>query len=151
MKPAPFYSESDDQTRQYACALGKKLQARDVIALTGQMGAGKTTFVQGLAEGLGADARSVASPSFVLIRLYRGRIPLVHADLFRLEGMPEAETVGLEEHYEQEVVTVIEWANRIPEVLPSEFLEICFEVTGTETRTLILVSHGASYEARSWS
>lgn len=118
------------------------------MALTGEIGAGKTTLVQGIARGLGLPAGSVASPSFVLVREHRGRIPLYHADLFRLEGMPEAATVGLEEYYEADGVTVIEWANKIPAVLPEEFLEVRFEVVDPETRRLALLPHGARYESR---
>ena len=120
------------------------------MALIGEIGAGKTTFVQGVARGLGVPDGAVASPSFVLVREYSGRIPLIHADLFRLERLPEAATVGLEEYYEGAGVTVIEWANRIPEVLPEEFLEIHFEVLDQKTRKITVVPHGSRYEKRKW-
>jgi len=121
-----------------------------VIALTGEIGAGKTTFVQGIAQGLGVAAGSVASPSFVLIREYRGRIPLYHADLFRLVRLPEAATVGLEEYYDGDGVTVIEWADRIPQILPEEYLEIQFEVLDPKSRRIRLIPHGEMYGGRSW-
>jgi len=82
------------------------------------------------------------------VREYRGRLPLYHADLFRLEGLPEAFNVGLEEYGEGDGVMVIEWANRIPEVLPEQFLEIRFEALDPRRRRLRTVSHGARYQGR---
>ena len=145
-----WITRSDEETRQRGAELAGHLKPRDVLVLTGQIGAGKTTFVQGIAQGMGADPRSVASPSFILIREYPGRIPLFHVDLFRLEELPEAEMLGLDEYYESEGVTLIEWGRKIPEVLPSEFMEICFEVIDPSTRKLLLAPHGARYEKRDW-
>ena len=131
--------------------MARRLKPGDVLALIGEIGAGKTTFVQGIAQGLDVPREAVASPSFVLIREYRGRMPLIHADLFRLEGLPEAATVGLEEYYEGPGVTVIEWANRVPGVLPEEFLEIRFDLLDSESRRISLISHGSRYEKRTWN
>ena len=144
-------SKSPAQTQRLGAHLARQLQPRDVLALTGEIGAGKTTFVQGIARGLKIPPRTVTSPSFVLVKIYQGRLPLYHADLFRLERLPEAATIGIEDYYEQEGVTVIEWANRIPQILPEEFLEIRLDVVDSGTRRLTLVPHGARYEARSWS
>lgn len=130
--------------------LAQKLRRKDVVALVGPIGAGKTTFVQGIARGLKVPPGSVASPSFVLVREYQGRIPLYHADLFRLEHLPEAVSIGLEEYYERKGITVIEWANRIPGILPAQFLEIRFEVVDPKTRKITLAPRGARYERRKW-
>ena len=130
--------------------LAQQLEPGDVLALTGEIGAGKTTFVQGLAQGLRVPEGSVTSPSFVLVREYSGRLPLAHADLFRLNSLPEAETVGLEEYYEGGGVTVIEWANRVPGVLPQEYLEIWFEAVDPQTRRLHLIPQGKRYQEREW-
>ena len=135
-------SHSPEETENLGRELAVRLKPGDVVALTGEIGAGKTTFVRGLAEGLGVPAGSVASPSFVLVREYRGRIPLYHADLFRLEGMPQAASVGLEEFYEQGGVTVIEWADQVPGALPEVYLEVRFEVVDPDTRRLTLAPHG---------
>lgn len=143
-------SRSPTQTQRLGTRLAKQLKPGDVIALTGEIGAGKTTFVQGIAQGLRVPPGAVASPSFVLIREYRGRIPLVHADLFRLERLAGAATVGLEEYYDGDGVTVIEWANRIPEILPPEFLEIQFEGVDPTSRRMTLIPHGKRYEGRRW-
>ncbi len=145
-----WISHSLAQTQRWGEKLAERLEPQDVLGLVGEIGAGKTTFVQGLAQGLGVPPGAVASPSFVLVREYRGRIPLYHADLFRLERLPEAETVGLEDYYDSPGVTVIEWADRVPGVLPEEFLEIRFEVLNKSSRRLTLVPHGKRYESRKW-
>ncbi len=143
-------SRSPAQTRRLGQLLAKQLKTGDVVALLGEIGAGKTTFVQGIARGLGIPAGGVTSPSFVLVREHRGQMPLYHADLFRLERLPEAATVGLEEYYEADGVTVIEWANRIPDVMPEEFLEVRFSVVDPKTRAIEAIPRGARYEDRSW-
>ena len=142
-------SNSAEETENLGAALGRELRSGDVVTLIGEIGAGKTTFVRGLAQGLGVPAGSVASPSFVLVRQYTsGRMPLYHADLFRLENLPQAANVGLEECYEAGGVTLIEWANKVPGVLPEQFLEIRFEAMDPESRRLTLQPHGPLYQGR---
>ena len=146
---AEWNSGSAEETKGIGRELAASLRPGDVLALTGEIGAGKTTFVQGIAAGLGIREGAVTSPSFVLVReCSRGRIPLYHADLFRLEGLAGSATVGLEEYYEAGGVTVIEWANRVPGLLPEEFLEIRFEVISADRRRLRLVPRGARYRER---
>ena len=143
-------SHSVEETEALGAALAARLKPGDVVTLIGEIGAGKTTFVRGLAQGLGVPAGSVASPSFVLVRQYTsGRMPLYHADLFRLENLPQAANVGLEECYEAGGVTLIEWANKVPGILPEQFLEIRFEVVDPGTRRLTAVPHGPLYAGRS--
>jgi len=140
-------SHSVEETEALGAALARQLQPGDVITLIGEIGAGKTAFARGLARGLGVPDGSVASPSFVLVRQYTsGRMPLYHADLFRLESVPQAYSVGLEECYEAGGVTLIEWANKVPGVLPEQFLEIRFEVVDPETRRLTVIPHGTRYQ-----
>ncbi len=142
-------SRSSASTKRLGAQLAKMLQPQDVIALGGQIGAGKTTFIQGMATGLGVPPENVTSPSFVLIKEYHGgRLPIFHADLFRLEGADEAMSVGLEECYQMPGVTVIEWANRIPTIVPEEFLELQFEMVNRTTRRIQLIPHGKKYEER---
>ncbi len=142
-------SYSVEETEALGEKLARELRPGDVVTLIGEIGAGKTTFVRGLARGLGVPAGSVASPSFVLVRQYTsGRMPLYHADLFRLENLPQAANVGLEECYEAGGVTLIEWANKVPGVLPEQFLEIRFEAMDSESRRLTAVSHGPLYQGR---
>ena len=142
-------SRSPEETEKLGETLARELKPGDVVTLIGEIGAGKTTFVRGLARGLGVPDGSVASPSFVLVRQYTsGRMPLYHADLFRLENLPQAASVGLEECYEAGGVTLIEWGNKVPGVLPEQFLEIRFEAMDPESRRLTAVPHGPIYQGR---
>lgn len=116
------------QTKQLAARLGRSLQVGDVIALTGPLGAGKTTFVQGLAEGLEVPAeRHVASPTFALVNEHSGRIDLVHVDFYRIRGPAELPELGIEEGYER-AVTAIEWAELFPERLPDDALHLTLAI-----------------------
>lgn len=105
--------------------LGKLLIPGDVISLVGELGAGKTVFVHGIARGLGVDS-PVSSPSFMIIHEYVGKHPIFHCDFFRLESYQELEDIGWEEYLKREGIIVIEWANRIPQALPEEYLEVTF-------------------------
>jgi tRNA threonylcarbamoyladenosine biosynthesis protein TsaE len=109
---AAFATDSPDRTRSLGAALGRLLAGDEVIHLRGGLGAGKTCFVQGLAEGLGAEGAAV-SPTFTLVNLYPGRVRLAHVDLYRLGSPVEIERIGLEELLGAGV-TAVEWADRLP-------------------------------------
>ena len=95
------------------------------MALVGELGAGKTQFIKGLAAGVGiGNPTYISSPSFTLINEYPGKIPFYHIDLFRLEREKEAEELGLEDYFQGEGITAIEWADKIPSFLPKEMLLI---------------------------
>ena len=123
--------------------LGAKLAARlgpgDLLALEGQLGAGKTVLIRGLARGLGvADDRIVSSPSYVLVREYHGRVPIFHVDLYRLRApAEELADLGLEEMLVAGVV-LIEWADRARESLPRPHWRVSIQPTGTESREFTL-------------
>ncbi len=104
-------THAEGETEEAGRALGATLASGDVVLLTGELGAGKTAFVRGLAVGLGAPADEVSSPTFTLVQEYRGRIPLFHVDLYRISG-PEADDLGLDELRDQGVVA-IEWAEKL--------------------------------------
>ncbi len=118
-----FISHSAAQTHRLGARLGELLQAGDVLLLEGDLGAGKTVFAQGVAEGLGIQD-PVTSPTFTLIHEYEGRLPLYHVDLYRLAGDPDAAAIGLEEYLWGEGVTLIEWPDRAGRLLPPERLTI---------------------------
>jgi tRNA threonylcarbamoyladenosine biosynthesis protein TsaE len=105
-------STSVDETQALGRRLGERLAAGSVVLLYGDLGVGKTAFVRGLAEGLGADPDEVSSPTFTIVQEYRGRLPLYHADLYRLQAGPETEDLGLEELVTLGGVLAIEWAER---------------------------------------
>jgi tRNA threonylcarbamoyladenosine biosynthesis protein TsaE len=102
---------SAEETEVEGERLGRTLRRGDLLLLVGPLGAGKTTFVRGLARGVGS-ADAVASPTFVLVRNYRGRVPLAHVDLYRLERAPELRDLGLDELLDEGAV-VVEWGDRL--------------------------------------
>ena len=108
-----FHSESEDDTRAIAVTLAAGLTAGSVLLLSGDLGAGKTAFVRGLAEGLGIRADEVTSPTFTLVHEYRGgRLPLIHVDLYRLDRA-DLDDIGLDEDLAVRGVVAIEWAERL--------------------------------------
>ena len=137
-------SSGPGETRRLGARLGRRLRAGDVVLLSGELGAGKTLFVQGLARGLGFEG-SVSSKSFVLLGEYQGRsLKLYHADLYRLEDPPQVEELALDE-YCRDGALVVEWPERaMPTgrqaagVFPDDHLLVRFEVTGERSRTLTL-------------
>lgn len=115
------WSRSSEETRRWANDLAQHLKPGDVLALEGDLGAGKTTFTKGLAQGLGVK-RTVNSPTFTIVKEYVGRLPFYHIDAYRLEDA--GEELGFEEYLEGGGVTVVEWPTRIDDLLPSEILWI---------------------------
>jgi tRNA threonylcarbamoyladenosine biosynthesis protein TsaE len=112
------------------------------VALRGELGAGKTEFVRGLAKGLGAPEDEVASPTFALAHEYQGRVTLVHLDLYRLSEMPPEFLPDLEDYLGGPQVTAVEWVERLGNLLPPERLEVLLTITGEEERQIILTGHG---------
>ena len=116
-----------DATRAFGRLLGAKLEAGDTLALSGDLGAGKTTLTQAIAEGMGIEAE-VSSPTYALIHEYPGRISLFHADPYRLENAADALSFGFEEYFERSGVVVVEWAERVAALLPDERLDLTLEI-----------------------
>lgn len=137
-----FHATTAEALQSIATALGRALVVGDVIALSGPLGAGKTTFVQGLARGMGvATDRHVASPTFALVSEHPGRIDLVHVDFYRIKHPAELPELGLEEAYDR-AATAIEWAERFPEQLPADHLRIRIAIEVDGARTLAATSLG---------
>lgn len=132
-------SRSPAQTRRAAAALLAKLPRRATLALHGDLGSGKTCFVQGLASAMGV-ARSVTSPTFVIVNEYKGERPLFHIDLYRLESSKDALGVGLEEYTETDGITAVEWAERAADLLPPDTIHISFETTSKPSERRIAIS-----------
>lgn len=136
-------TRSAKETRSAGALLAGLLRAGDVLLLTGDLGAGKSEFARGLAEGLGI-AGPIPSPTFTLLNLYdQGTLPLKHFDWYRLSGAEEIEQAGLTEHIGGEGVTAIEWHERAPELLPEDCLEITLEGTEGRGRRLSFTPRGA--------
>jgi tRNA threonylcarbamoyladenosine biosynthesis protein TsaE len=138
---------SVEQTRDLGAALADVLRGGDVVVLVGELGAGKTAFVQGLARGLGV-TEPVVSPSFVLVREYEGRLRLAHADAYRLAGPAEFEDLGLEEVTGPDTVTAVEWGDRVELALPGPRLAIRFRVVSESERELEISTEGPEWDAR---
>jgi len=141
-----FFSRSPEQTRRVGMRLGGLLRKGDVICLQGDLGAGKTTLVQGLAQGWGS-LDPVSSPTFIIVNIYRrpddGQ--LFHMDAYRLESAPEAAELDLDEMLAQGSL-LIEWPERVQEVLPKDHIWISFEYVAEENRQLIIKATGTRYD-----
>lgn len=135
-------AQSASETQVWAERLGRAMGVGDVLALTGGLGSGKTTFCQGLARGLDVpEGRAVASPTFALVNMHPGRVSFAHADLYRLKSEAELEELGLDEAIEQGAAA-IEWAERFPQVLPADHVSLLMLVDEGGTRTLVFEAHG---------
>jgi tRNA threonylcarbamoyladenosine biosynthesis protein TsaE len=137
-----FVSRSPEETRALGERLGVKLQPGAVIACIGELGAGKTCFLQGLARGLGVSS-AVTSPTFVLVNQYRGRLPVFHLDAYRTEALTEVLELGLEEMMHGDGVTVIEWADKILPLLPPGTVMVRIRGLGDEPRSIEVEEPGA--------
>ena len=132
----PVVTNSELETFAVAEKLARTLEPGAFVLLHGDLGAGKTVFVRGLAAGLGVDPDSVTSPTFVLPPQYRGQIPLVHADLYRLDGGAAVDDLGLEDLCSGAVVAV-EWAERMPRI-PTGSVSVRIEDAGGDTRRITI-------------
>ncbi len=133
-----------EETERAARALGGVVQAGDAIGLVGELGAGKTRFVTGLARGLGLpDHVRVTSPTFTILNLLSGgRVPLYHADLYRIASASELDHIGFDELWGGEGVVAVEWCDRFP-ILPADHLIVRLRITGDDERVLDAEAHGA--------
>ena len=141
-----FFSRSPEQTRRLGVRLGGALQAGDVICLQGDLGAGKTTFVQGIAQGWGS-RDSVSSPTFIIVNVYRrgDEAQLFHMDAYRLDSAPEAEELDLDSMLTQGPL-LIEWPDRMNGLVPGERLWVQFEHLDEEERQMKFKATGKRYD-----
>ncbi len=133
---ATFTSNSVDETIAFALDWTRTLHPNDVVALVGELGAGKTHFVKGLLRGV-AGTEEATSPTFTLIHEYRsGRIPVFHFDFYRLASPSEIDEIGFHEYLEDGGITIIEWADRFPQVLPGRTRWLRLEPRGEAERVI---------------
>ena len=142
-------TSSAEETRKLGAALAELLVPGDVISLTGDLGAGKTCLVQGAARALGVEEQ-VASPTFVLVREYRGDVPIHHLDVYRLERLQEVLDLGFEDLLDPSGVMFIEWGDAIGSLLPDSYVEISITAPpgDGDARRLVLRGHGRTWAAR---
>jgi len=138
-------THSPDETAQLARTLAQRLTGGEVIALTGELGAGKTCFAKGLAEGLGIDPNIVTSPTFVLINEYDGRLHVFHFDAYRLHDSDDLEALGCQEMFAGDGVCIVEWADRVADCLPDDRLDIDIAHAGPTERIITVTEKGDRY------
>lgn len=128
---------SPEATAEAGRALAGRLRPGDVVGLYGDLGAGKTCFVTGLAAGLGC-LHAVSSPTFTLVNEYPGPVPLYHFDLYRLDSPAELEDIGCDEYFYDQGVSVIEWAEKAGGLLPVDHWAVRLQITGERARNIII-------------
>ena len=130
-------TNSTEETENAGAALAKLLKAGDVVAMHGELGAGKTAFVRGIARGLGIDTR-VTSPTFTIVNEYPGKIPLFHFDMYRLAGAEELYDIGWEDYLERGGICVCEWSEVSPEAFPDDSIKLYINKTGDDSREIMI-------------
>ncbi len=140
-----------EETRAFGASLAQVFGERDVVLLTGELGAGKTTFVQGIVAGLGSSDH-VQSPTFTLIREYTGRLVVAHVDVYRLERVQDVVDLGLEEIGDGDALLLVEWGDAVQDVLPADRLQVSFTTVDTagfdDARQIELSAQGPSWDSR---
>jgi tRNA threonylcarbamoyladenosine biosynthesis protein TsaE len=135
MKRVSKTTRCASETEALGERIGTSLRGGEILALVGELGAGKTTLIKGIARGLGV-REPVTSPTFVLVKPYAGRLILYHLDFYRLESHEDFCSIGFEEFLEEQAIIVIEWAEKFVELLPQPFFLIELEICDTDERTV---------------
>jgi tRNA threonylcarbamoyladenosine biosynthesis protein TsaE len=139
-----FETRSERETEKLGESLGRLLERGDFIALSGDLGAGKTAFARGVARGIGIN-EDITSPTFTIINEYDGILPLAHMDVYRLKSVEELANVGFDDYLEGFVV-VMEWAEKVKEMLPQDLLWVEIEAVDEKRRKISLKSNGKHYD-----
>lgn len=135
-------SNSPNETKQIGQRFGRRLKKGDVVALIGELGAGKTCFIQGVMKGLDVLRKDITSPTFVLMNIYKGKVPVYHFDMYRINNLKEVEELGYEEYFYGGGVAVIEWADRIKKLLPKKCIKIYMKIAGDKKREIKIEDSG---------
>jgi tRNA threonylcarbamoyladenosine biosynthesis protein TsaE len=144
-----FFSRSPAATLNFGKIIGERLPAGSIIALTGELGCGKTLLTRGICDGLGVPLRQVTSPTFVLVNEYQGRLPVFHMDLYRLDNIDDGFEIGIMDYFKraESGVMIIEWAEKMLSLLPAGFLKVEFEILGEKKRKVVFSSTGDKYDS----
>ncbi len=143
-----YITNSYEETERVAAELAKSLKGGEVIAMYGDLGAGKTAFVRGLARALGIEGH-ITSPTFTIMNAYNGRLPLYHFDVYRIADPDEMYEIGCDEYIGSDGVCVIEWAELIEDILPDEYIKINIKKDsekGDDYREITIENAGLSKE-----
>jgi tRNA threonylcarbamoyladenosine biosynthesis protein TsaE len=144
-----FLSHGPAATAALGKRIGEGLVPGSVIALTGELGCGKTLLTRGICTGLDVPPRQVNSPTFILVNEYRGRLPVFHIDLYRIVSESDGVELGITDYLRrgESGVVIIEWAEKISSLLPGDLLSVDFEIISARKRRIVLTSSGAGYNA----
>jgi tRNA threonylcarbamoyladenosine biosynthesis protein TsaE len=129
-------SKSPARTKKIGEKIGKKLKKGDVIALIGGLGAGKTVITKGIMSGMEVRSHRITSPTFVLMNVYKGRLPVYHFDVYRLNSINEMIDLGYEDYFYGDGVTIVEWADKIEKLLPKNCIKIKINIVGEREREI---------------
>ncbi len=146
MKNKKFISTSSSETVAFGKRLAKYVKPGDIICFDGDLGSGKTTLIKGIAKGLGIKQAKVNSPTFVLMNIYEGKMPLFHFDLYRLNSIEEIYAIGYDEFLYGEGLSVIEWADRLGEDAPEEYLKVSLQHYDLNERIIQVLAKGVRYQ-----
>jgi tRNA threonylcarbamoyladenosine biosynthesis protein TsaE len=136
--------DSEDETTRLGQAIADLLEPGDVMGLVGPLGAGKTRLVRAIAEALGVDSGAISSPTFILIQEYEGRVPVYHFDAYRLPAPEAFEDLGVTDYWDSGGIALVEWADRVRDLLPDRHWAITLEPTGPTSRSVQIVLPPAS-------
>ena len=148
MKIQKILSKSPEETIKFGEQLAKNFKGGDIVCFFGDLGSGKTTLIKGIAKGLKIRETKVSSPTFVLMNVYQGRLPLFHFDFYRLEDIEAISSIGYDEFLYDDGVSVIEWADRLDTYLPEEYLKIDLKHKKIDQREIQLTAKGTRYQKR---
>ncbi|MEW4452209.1 tRNA (adenosine(37)-N6)-threonylcarbamoyltransferase complex ATPase subunit type 1 TsaE [Bremerella sp. JC817] len=146
MSTITWEASSEEQTQQLGHVLADLIPPGTVVSLNGTLGAGKTRLVKAMASALGIPAEDVISPTFVIMQRYFGGKTLYHFDVYRIKDDDEFLELGPEEYFDSEGITLLEWADRVANCLPRDYLRVDIEVLGETTRMFTIASVGAELE-----
>jgi len=141
-----FISKDPKETIRFAQRLAQRFKSGDIVCFFGDLGSGKTTFIKGIAKGLKISPIKVSSPTFVLMNIYEGRLPLFHFDLYRLESAQEISSIGYDEFLYNHGISVIEWADRLGTFMPEEYLRVDLKHKSIDQRIIKLSAKGSRYQ-----
>ncbi len=141
-------TKSEKETIMVGEEIAGHLKPGDIVALSGDLGAGKTTLVKGIAKGLGVrNYRYVNSPSFTIVKEYKGKVPLFHFDVYRLNSLKDIEDIGYEDYLARDGVVVIEWSNKMTRILPKRHLDVSLKIAGRSKRSLNIMGQAMKTSA----
>lgn len=143
MKKFTYITNNKEETHALGALLGKKVKPGMVFLMKGDLGAGKTTLTQGIAKGLEI-TKNVTSPTFNILKIYKGRLPLYHIDAYRLEGV--SQDLGFDEFLDDDGLTVIEWSQFMPDLIPDEYMSISISLRDGNSRQFEFEANGEAYE-----